>query len=125
MQYSKAMIDLVFQIRKTAPAPVKARIKLTNPDLPATLIDIYKVVDDQPLKILIYEFLNQAGPEWLSGLVSTRNLTPVSDFEKVPLLKDTFDGEDTSQIQSAPAAIAREHKEKVVIYRGQRMVVPA
>ncbi len=123
MQYSKAMIDLVFQIRKTAPAPVKARIKLTNPELPATLIDIYKVVDDQPLKILIYEFLNQAGPEWLSGLVSTRNLTPVTDLGKVPVLKDTFDGEDTAQIHAA--SVAREHKEKVVIYRGQRMVVPA
>lgn len=119
MQYSKAMIDLVFQIRKTAPAPVKARIKLTNPDLPATLIDIYKVVDDQPLKILIYEFLNQAGPEWLSGLATARKTVAA----EVPVLEDTV--RDTTDTTPARPAPPREHREKVVIYRGQRMVVPA
>lgn len=114
MQYTKTMIDLIFQIRKSAPAPIRPRIKLSSPTLLDTLLDIYKVVDDKQLKILIYELLTHAGQAWVNRLTSPPDIPVLTAVASKPI-------ETEEQKPSKPM----ERKEKVVIYRGQRMVVPA
>lgn len=118
MQYTKTMIDLVFQIRKAAPDPVKSRIKLTSSDLPATLSDVYKLVDDQRLKMLIYEFLTHAGGPWVDGLTARKDGRPAKP--EPPMLHEAVVDDEFEA-----AAALKPSREKVVIYRGQRIVVPA
>lgn len=126
MQYSKVMIDLVFQIRKSAPTSLKSRIKLTNPQLPATLTDIYGVVDDQALKILIYEFLDHAGSQWVQRLSQNHHQPPVLEDTLYPEVhKPTPAKKAESRASGADFKSEKASREKVVIYRGHRMVVPA
>lgn len=114
MQYTKTMIDLIFQIRKTTPAPVRARVKLTSPTLLETLIDIHRMVDDAELKVLIYELLTHAGPQWAKAVA----------LPAVPLPKRKTPAQPQADAAPAPPTTTKA-KEKVVMYRGQRMVVPA
>ncbi len=122
MQYTKTMIDLVFQIRKAAPAPIRSKIKLTNANLPSTLVDIYQVVDEDSLKILIYEFLTHAGTQWVQELTNlSAHATSSADRPvqvSAPVVSPPLE-------PNAQPVTHKHQKEKVMMYRGRPLVVPA
>lgn len=68
MQYTKPMIDQVFQIRKAAPDHLRAQIKLANPNLLDVLADAYRELHDGILRDLIQQLMSMAGPSGLSLL---------------------------------------------------------
>lgn len=68
MNFNKAMIDLVQEIRRRAPSEVKPSIKLANPELFAELLSIYKAKADTVSKALIKELFEMAGAPWPQAL---------------------------------------------------------
>lgn len=65
MQYTRPMIDLVYEIRRRVDTELKPGIKLANPDMLKELADYYLRSKDTVSKALIKELLSQAGDEWL------------------------------------------------------------
>lgn len=94
MQYTRPMIDLVYEIRRRVDAELKPGIKLANPDMLKELADYYLQSKDTVCKTLIKELLSQAGAEWLE-LISP----------------------------SKPAATPAVSRQLVKVYRGQTMLV--
>lgn len=68
MQYTKPMIELVYEIRKIVPSDMKPGVKLANPDLFSELIDHYYSGAKTVTKALIKELLTLAGENWLHAL---------------------------------------------------------
>ena len=68
MQFTRPMIDLVFEIRRRVDAQTKPGIKLANPELLVDLAKIHGSSTDTVLRTLIKELLTIAGDEWLSLL---------------------------------------------------------
>ncbi|GAB1258755.1 hypothetical protein NBRC116494_32570 [Aurantivibrio plasticivorans] len=70
MQFTKPMIELVYEIRKRVPSDLKPAVKLANPELIPELIEAYRDSRDTILKTLIRALCEQAGPAWLDALDS-------------------------------------------------------
>lgn len=125
MQYTKAMIDLVFQIRKSAPEELRSNIKLSNPELLGFLADSYLKLEELRLRSLIQQLLALAGPAW-SALVSDtygsdkrfdrRETSAPSPSAKQKLYRGQSSGSDEF---AEPVA----RVEKVITYRGQQITV--
>lgn len=123
MQYTKSMIDLVFQIRKVAPEELRPKIKLTNPDLMDFLADIYNKFEEFKLKNLIKQLFSLAGPAWLGLITESRSSERKSGgfkFAKSTDAKQMYRGQ-TVLSEKSPAAEGK--KAKVVTYRGQQITV--
>jgi hypothetical protein len=98
MQYTKPMIDLVYEIRRRVDADMKPSVKMANPELLKELADYHQKTKDTITKALIKELLFQAGEQW------QQLLEPVK----------------------AEAAKAPEIPKQVVkVYRGQTILVDA
>lgn len=68
MNYSRVMVDLVFEIRRRVPSDFKPSVKLANPELLIELIEHVRSNRDIILHALVRELLAQAGDEWLEQL---------------------------------------------------------
>lgn len=68
MQYTKPMVDLVYEIRRRVDAAMKPSVKMANPDVLKELADYHQHSKDTITKALIKELLFMAGPEWASLL---------------------------------------------------------
>lgn len=64
MHFTQAMISLVQEIRRRAPAASKARIKFTNDNLPVELIPLYQNSHDVIIRTLIKELFELGGDDW-------------------------------------------------------------
>lgn len=64
MQYTKPMIDLVYEIRRRVAPDMKPGVKMANPELLKELADYYHQAKDTITKTLIKELLSLAGDEW-------------------------------------------------------------
>lgn len=64
MQYTKPMVDLVYEIRRRVDAAMKPSVKMANPDALNELADYYNTTKDNITKALIKELLFLAGPDW-------------------------------------------------------------
>lgn len=64
MQYTKPMIDLVYEIRRRVEPDMKPGVKMANPELLRELADYYHTAKDTITKTLIKELLLLAGAEW-------------------------------------------------------------
>ena len=64
MQYTKPMIDLVYEIRRRVDSDLKPSVKMANPDMLQELADFYFRTKDTIAKTLIKELLHLAGPLW-------------------------------------------------------------
>jgi hypothetical protein len=62
--YNKAMIQLVYEIRRRIESEYKPGIKFANPDLLTELVIYYRDCRDAILRALIKELMMYAGPEW-------------------------------------------------------------
>lgn len=68
MQYTKPMVDLVYEIRRRVDAAMKPSVKMANPDVLKELADYHQHSKDTITKALIKELLFMAGSEWASLL---------------------------------------------------------
>lgn len=64
MQYTKPMIELVFEIRRRVPADLKPSVKLANPELLQELAHFHGTCRDVISQTLIKELLQLAGSPW-------------------------------------------------------------
>lgn len=101
--YSKVMIDLVYQIRRRLPQADRLAIKLASEELPLNLAKQFHNSDDNVLKALIKEFLTQAGSEHKALLDSPLNGLSIAQVRQ-------------DQMASTGYAPPRNRQ---VIYRGQ------
>lgn len=98
MQYTKPMIDLVYEIRRRVDAAMKPSVKMANPELLKELADYHHHTKDTITKTLIKELLFLAGDPW-------------------PQLLDP--------IVTAPVKAPEIPKQVVKVYRGQTILVDA
>lgn len=96
MQYTKPIVDLVYEIRRRVDAPMKPSVKMANPDVLKELADYHQHSKDTITKALIKELLYMAGPEWAVLLEPPAN-------------------NETKEIQ----------RQVVKVYRGQTILAPA
>jgi hypothetical protein len=68
MQYTKPMVDLVYEIRRRVDAAMKPSVKMAHPEVLKELADYHQHSKDTITKALIKELLFMAGPEWASLL---------------------------------------------------------
>ncbi len=104
VNFNKAMIDLVREIRRRAPADAKPGIKLANPELLTEMIPWYRSTSDTVAKALLKELYTLAGEDWLAQLQETK-----PEVEAAPV---------------AGATIEKDGKRYVTkVYRGQTQLV--
>jgi hypothetical protein len=75
MQYSKPMIDLVYEIRRRVDVTMKPGVKMANPDMLLELANFYHTCKDTITKALIKELLFLAGDNWPSYLEDPREIS--------------------------------------------------
>ena len=68
MQYTRPMIDLVYEIRRRVDADMKPSVKMANPEMLRELADYHHHTRDTVTKTLIKELLFLAGTEWAALL---------------------------------------------------------
>ncbi|HSC69451.1 MAG TPA: hypothetical protein VLC79_17285 [Cellvibrio sp.] len=68
MQYTRPMIDLVYEIRRRVDAEMKPSVKMANPEMLRELADYHHHTKDTVTKTLIKELLFLAGAEWTALL---------------------------------------------------------
>lgn len=68
MQYTKAMIDLLKEVRRRAPAEDKPSIKLANPDVMTEVQRLYVKSKDAVLRAIVKELFDLAGAPWDQAL---------------------------------------------------------
>lgn len=114
MQFSKPMIELVYEIRRLVPSDLKPAIKLANPELFDELKGFYLDKASAVCKALIKELFNLAGPEWADLLEKETRVAPK---QRVKIYRGQTIFEDRSE--SKPLSEERRKKMKKRIYRGQ------
>ncbi|WP_111642709.1 hypothetical protein [Marinimicrobium alkaliphilum] len=70
MQYTRAMIELVYEIRRRVPSDMKPSIKMANPDMFHELAAFYHQSKDVISKTLIKELFELAGEPWTGVLAA-------------------------------------------------------
>lgn len=111
MQYSKPMIELVFEIRRFVSSDLKPSIKLANPELFSELQRLYHNAADAVTRALIKELFNLAGSPWPDRLESNEPSTP----QTLRVYRGGTQLIDKPTSETPKAAIKR----KTRIYRGQ------
>ena len=71
--YNKAMIELVYEIRRRIESEYKPGIKFANPELLSDLTLYYKSCTDTILRALIKELMVHAGEKWEARLKGLDN----------------------------------------------------
>jgi hypothetical protein len=113
MNFNKAMIDLVKEIRRRAPSDVKPGIKLANPELFDDLIKLYKKEGDVVSNALIKELFELAGGPWTSRLLNNEQSNERIVTQVYRGLIQHVETNDSVLIKRDP------QKSKQKIYRGQ------
>ena len=83
MQYTRPMIELVFEIRHRVPTDLKPGIKLANPELLDELVDYHGKSRDVICNTLIKELLHLAGPPWDDWLAAEERAKAPRQVTKV------------------------------------------
>lgn len=122
MQYTKPMIDLVYEIRRRVDSDMKPSVKMANPDVLTELADYYQTAKDTITKTLIKELLTLAGDEW------RQLLEPAEASNEPPKqLVKVYRGQtilvDAPQSDDAENRTESEPEKPVRMYRGQRVIV--
>lgn len=112
MQYSKPMIDLVYEIRRRVDTGMKPSIKLANPEMLQELADYHHRCKDTVTRTLIKELLSLTGAPWLEQLND-----PTDGAKIPPQVAKVYRGQVS--LVNAPIADAAKPQKPVRIYRGQ------
>ena len=115
MQFSKPMIELVYQIRRLTPSDLKPAVKLANPELFDELQKFYYQKDaGTVVKALIKELFFLAGGEWKRRL-EKQEAGPKQQVK-------VYRGQTIMQDKPLLAEKSPEQRKKRV-YRGQVVMV--
>lgn len=115
MQYTKPMIELVYEIRRRVPSELKPGVKLANPDLFNELISHYQNKGANTVtKALIKELLSLAGENWVTELENQNSDKGNGHQTKMYRGLISLEKKNTQE-----AKIARSNQSKKKIYRGQ------
>lgn len=117
MNYSRPMIDLVYEIRRRVPSEYKPGVKLANPELLTELTQLVNEHQDIILHALVRELLSLAGEEWISQL--DKPPLPTAHTKADTTL--AYRGQLAASPESSQTVVSAEtdaHK-PVRIYRGQ------
>lgn len=79
--YNRAMIELVYEIRRKIESEHKPSIKLANPDLLITLVVYYQECENAILKALIKELMCYAGERWEQQLANVLDTSMIQNHE--------------------------------------------
>lgn len=106
MQYTRPMIDLVYEIRRRVDSELKPSVKLANPEMFQELADYYQRSRDTITKTLIKELLSQAGDDWLALLDPPKAATPQLPKQLVKVYRGQTLLEDAPQPPTGQPAFA-------------------
>lgn len=111
MQFTKPMIELVYEIRRFGPSELKPDIKLANPELFNVLHEHYHNGANAVNKALIKELFHLAGSPWPERLANTEASRPAQTVR-------VYRGQ--VQVEDKPKEPAKsEESRKKRVYRGQ------
>lgn len=110
MLYSKPMIDLVMEVRRRAPSPMKPGIKLANPEVLNELADYYPHCKDTITRTLIKELMQLAGDRWQQRLSTAETPKPKTQLK-------VYRGQ--TSLKEAPGPEKSPHTAPQRMYRGQ------
>lgn len=118
MQYTKPMIELVFEIRRRVPTELKPAVKLANPELLDELVVHHRQSKDVICQTLIKELLHLAGTPWNHAL----SHAPAQEPEDPPpprRVTKVYRGQVT--LEQPPSVRQDENKAQRPkrVYRGQ------
>lgn len=115
MQYTKPMIELVFEIRRRVPADMKPAVKLANPELLDELLLHHRKSKDVICQTLIKELLQLAGAPWDHALADAERNE--AQAQRPRQVTKVYRGQVTLEAV-APHKEEQSHHPKR-IYRGQ------
>lgn len=115
MNYNKAMIDLISEVRRRAPSDDKPSIKLANPDVLSEINTLYHSSKDTVLKAIIKETFHLAGEGWPEKLIDAVE----SDEEDIGPRYITKVYRGQTQLIEVPAKTEVSSSNNKKIYRGQ------
>ncbi|WP_347331789.1 hypothetical protein [Marinimicrobium locisalis] len=115
MQYTKPMIELVFEIRRRVPADMKPAVKLANPELLDELVLHHRKSKDVISQTLIKELLQLAGAPWDQALSDVAHDEEIAKRPRQVI--KVYRGQVTLE-ETPPKKAAEPHRRKRV-YRGQ------
>ncbi len=121
MQYTKALVDLIKEARRRAPAEDKPSIKLANPEVLSELLVLYEKSKDAVFKAVIKEIFTQAGDGWIDRI--NRPSTPsLSNSTEVPpgYVVKVYRGQTRLEPKAGSGGDRQRSKR---VYRGQVVVV--
>lgn len=123
MQYTKPMIELVFEIRRRVPADLKPSVKLANPELLDELVAHHRRSKDVICQTLIKELLQLAGDPWDHALSDARHEAEAADAAGRPRqVTKVYRGQVTLE-EAPPAKDPDTPKPRTKkMYRGQEIV---
>ncbi len=113
MQYSRPMIELVYEIRRRVNADLKPSIKLANPDMFKELLDHYQSSKDTISRTLIKELFSMAGEPWNSSLNKPAEAVISRQVTKA------YRGQVSLVDAKKPPSESNQAAKPVRIYRGQ------
>ena len=123
MQYSKPMIELVYEIRRCVPSEMKPGVKLANPQLFVELSEHYRSNAKTVTKALIKELFTLAGEDWPNYLTeppkpvqrhNNKAYRGVVSLTAAEVDNDTSNSEHAMDQDNTNNAIRKKR-----IYRGQ------
>lgn len=112
MQYSKPMIDLVYEIRRRVDAEMKPGIKLANPEMLRELVEFHHGCKDTITRTLIKELLTLAGGPWLDQLDAS-----LAESDVPPQVTKMYRGQVS--LENAPSGDTAKPQKPLRIYRGR------
>lgn len=114
MQYSKPMVDLVYEIRRRVDSAMKPGVKLANPDMLRELAGFYHSNRDTVTKALIKELFFLAGDEWIE-MIEDKEAPLPKQTVKVYRGQVSLVNSPNTSASTADASPPKPHR----IYRGQ------
>ena len=117
MQFTKPMIELVYEIRRLVPSNIKPSIKLANPELFDELQNHYHSGASVVSKALIKELFYLAGTPWPARL---ENPAMLNNKQTVRVYRGQVQTEDRRPLNGSEKTQkeAKEQQRKKRIYRG-------
>ena len=123
MQYTKPMIELVFEIRRRVPADLKPSVKLANPELLDELIAHHRRSKDVICQTLIKELLQMAGDPWDHALSDAQDDAEAAEAATRPRqVTKVYRGQVTLEEAPPRDDLDQSKKRPKRMYRGQEVI---
>lgn len=116
MQFSRPMIELVFEIRRRVDSEMKPGVKLANPQMMQELAELYQRGADVIIKALIKELFTLAGEDWLDVL---EHPEIQAQKQSMKMYRGQAALTDQPTVPKEPVEEVRQTAKPVRIYRGQ------